>query len=342
MKVCLPEWHIQDAILIAWPHESTDWQPYLEQANQCYIQLATVISAYQPCLILCQDESHQTAIENQLANSANPDNCYYMQVPYNDTWTRDYGAISCLNNQQLELMDFQFNAWGDKFAANLDNQVNQQLEAQALWKAPLSQSELTLEGGSIETDGQGTLLATYHCIKQRYPKQSQEEIEQALSDALGFSHFLWLHHGHLAGDDTDAHIDTLARFVNETTIAYVGCDDQEDEHYPALKRMEEQLQAFRRPNGAAYTLVKLPFPEPQYAQDGHRLPATYANFLILNDAVLMPSYNLPQDKQARSILQSVFSRPVIAIDCRILIEQHGSLHCATMQLAQGSINFPSK
>ncbi|MDY7026476.1 MAG: agmatine deiminase family protein [Pseudomonadota bacterium] len=333
------EWQPQDAVLIAWPHKSTDWAPYLEEAYQCYTRLAAAISRYQPCLILCQDRAHQTQIHDYLAYKALMRNIRYIPLPYNDTWTRDYGPIATQQDQQLTLVDCQFNAWGDKFEANLDNQINQRMAQLELFNCEVKSTNLTFEDGSMESNGQGVLLATYFCLKQRYPDLSQNQIEAKLTAVFGFDHFLWLTEGHLAGDDTDAHIDTLARFIDPNTIAYVQCQDPNDEHYLALQAMEQQLKAFRTPEGQPYQLVSLPFAPAIFAEDGHRLPATYANFLILNSAILMPTYRAETDQQAIEVLHQVTKKPVVGVDCRVLIEQHGSLHCATMQLPKHALNF---
>jgi agmatine/peptidylarginine deiminase len=193
---------------------------------------------------------------------------------------------------------------------------------------------LVLEGGSLESDGKGTILTTSECLlsKNRNEHLSKIQIEQHLKENFGAERVLWLNHGYLAGDDTDSHIDTLARFCNEKTIAYVGCENPEDEHYEALLQMKKELQQFTDVNGNHYQLVELPLPDACFDEDGKRLPATYANFTIVNGAVLVPVYGVLQDEKALEILQNCFpKREIIGVNCRILIEQHGSLHCVTMQ-----------
>ena len=200
---------------------------------------------------------------------------------------------------------------------------------------------LVLEGGSTESDGRGTILTTAECLlnPNRSPHLTQEEIEATLGASLGADRFLWLEHGFLAGDDTDSHVDTLARLCPDDTIVYVRCDDPGDEHHPALAAMEAELRGFRTREGKPYRLVPLPWPRPQTDSEGHRLPATYANFLVINGAVLVPTYGDRSDAAALAAVGSAFpGREAIGIDCRPLILQHGSLHCVTMQLPKGVLS----
>lgn len=266
-------------------------------------------------------------------------------VPTNDTWIRDYGPLSVISRQNtLQLLDFEFNAWGNKYQSNNDNLVNRRLQEQgAFQQTPLKSIPWVLEGGSIETDGYGTLLTTANCLlsKQRNAEQNKARIEQALQEHLGATRILWLDHGALEGDDTDSHIDTLARFTDPNTICYVSCDQAEDPHYLPLKQMAQTLQTFRNHAGKPYRLVPLPWPKAKINRNGKRLPATYANFLIINHAVLVPIYNDPADNKAIAIFKQLFpEREVIALNCLSLIEQFGSLHCATMQLPEGVIIDP--
>jgi agmatine deiminase len=235
------------------------------------------------------------------------------------------------------LLDFQFNAWGGKYDYKLDNQITTRLQQQGIFSVPRQSVEFVLEGGSIESDGAGTLLTT-RCLlsSSRNPGWSQQQIEQELQTELGVKRILWLHHGELAGDDTDAHIDTLARFTSVSQIAYVKCDDETDEHFTPLLKMEQELLALRTADGQPYDLVPLPLPDPVYNKQGKRLPATYANFLIINNAVLLPVYDQRKDQLAIDALQNCFpNRDIIAINCLPLIHQFGSLHCVTMQFPAG-------
>ncbi len=267
------------------------------------------------------------------------DRIHVYPIPTNDTWSRDFGPITVAQNGTARLLDFGFNGWGLKFAANQDNQVNRRLSEQGVFGSiPMQIPGLILEGGSLESDGEGTLLTTAECLlnPNRNPHLSREEIERALSSLLGFDRFLWLENGYLAGDDTDSHIDTLARLCPNDTIVYVSCDDREDEHYEALSRMAAELKAFRTRDGKPYRLIPLPWPSAVYDEEGHRLPATYANYLIINKAVLVPVYGDSHDEEALAAVAQAFpDREIVGIDCSPLILQHGSLHCVTMQLPQG-------
>lgn len=326
------EWEPQRAIQFTFPHPQSDWATRYREVVPVFVALVEAVCRFQSAVVVCHDRAAVIPLLKQVPQAR----LDIYELPSNDSWARDHGPITIWENGRLVLLDFNFNGWGLKFPADQDNQLSRRLHAAGAY-GPLEHRlpGLVLEGGGIETDGAGTLLATTECLlsPNRNPHLSQAELEQQLQEWLGCDRFLWLQHGALEGDDTDAHIDTLARFCNPTTIAYVRCDDPEDLHFRSLQRMEKELQAFRQRNGAAYQLVPLPWPAPCYAADGHRLPATYANFLMLNEAVLVPTYRVPQDAQAISILETLFpDRSVIGIDCRLLIEQHGSLHCVTMQL----------
>ncbi len=331
------EWEPQDGVLLAWPHANSDWCDTLAAVQQVFVAITAAISRFERVLIVAAEVE---VVRQQLMDAgANLQQIRLFAVPTNDTWARDFGPITVLDNGQPLLLDFGFNAWGLKFAADLDNLITGRLaQAGGFGATPVHIPGLILEGGSIESDGAGTLLTTSNCLlsANRNPHVDQQGIERALSEQLGIEHFLWLNHGSLAGDDTDAHIDTLARLCPDNTIVYVRCDDAGDEHYPELSAMEAELRQLRTPQGEPYRLIPLPWPQACYAEDGHRLPATYANFLIINGAVLMPTYNDPQDAAALAILAEVFpEREIIGVDCRPLIAQHGSLHCVTMQIPQG-------
>lgn len=332
-----PEWTPQSGVLLTWPHAGSDWAPILDQVEPVFIAIATAIARFEPVLIACHDESVRSHVAQQLCAAGVPDTRVRLHVaPANDTWARDHGPITVLCRREPTLLDFDFNGWGGKFACDLDNLITRRLHAQgAFGDAPLETVPLVLEGGSIEVDGQGTLLTTARCLlaPTRNPGLSRAQIEERLAEFLGITRFLWLQHGYLAGDDTDSHIDTLARLCDANTIAYVACDDPTDEHFTDLKAMEEELRAFRTVHGTPYRLVALPWPSAKFDAAGERLPATYANFLILNDAVLVPTYRDPADAVALARLRDCFpDRAVIGIDCLPLIDQHGSLHCVSMQI----------
>ncbi|WP_251976502.1 agmatine deiminase family protein [Salinicola avicenniae] len=337
-----PEWHPQDAIQLTWPAPDSDWAPLLERIEATFEALIVAITRYQPVLVSVFDAGLQARLEARfLALGVPAERLHLLVVESDDTWARDHGPIAIEHHGAIELLDYVFTGWGGKFAADRDNRLNRALADQGVFSAPLVTRELVLEGGAIDTDGEGTLLTTRQCLlnPNRNPTLDRDAIERRLADDLGISRVLWLEHGYLEGDDTDSHVDTLARFCDPATIAYVRCDDPDDPHYAALAAMEQELKALRREDGSPYRLVPLPWPRACHdPEDGHRLPATYANFLIINGAVLVPTYADPADWQALRALDAAFpGRDVIPIDCRAVIRQHGSLHCLTMQLPQGTL-----
>ncbi|MEK6748871.1 MAG: agmatine deiminase family protein [Pseudomonadota bacterium] len=345
MSTILPaEWAPQSAVMLTWPHPATAWRPHLPEVERVMCEIAKHIALREQCLIVARDAGHRTHIEKTLRNSdVEISNIQFFIAPSNDSWARDHGPICVFENDKPVVLDFIFNGWGNKFAAELDNRITATIAAQHAFGAhQIRDLNFVLEGGSIESDGLGTLLTTRRCLSspQRNPGYSVADIESYLKQTLGVTRILWLDHGYLAGDDTDSHIDTLARLCDEHTIAYVSCDDPDDEHYAELKAMEKELQALRDAQGNPYTLAALPWPGAQYNDAGERLPATYANFLIINGTVLMPTYADTHDDAARATLQRCFPKHVIiGIDCRPIIRQYGSLHCLTMQIPAGVVTF---
>jgi agmatine deiminase len=325
------EWEQQRCVQLTFPHEDTDWADRLEEALGCFAAIAMHISRYEDVLVVCRDKA---AVAEYLRHAVQ-DRLHLVEIPSNDTWARDHGGITIYEDGRPVILDFVFNGWGLKFPAHYDNLITGKLAALgAFGVIPVSQGGIVLEGGGIESDGQGTLMVTSECLlsPNRNPHLSKRQITAFLKRSFGADRVLWVDHGYLAGDDTDSHIDTLARFCDAGTIAYVACDDPSDEHYTALKAMANQLRGFRTAAGAPYRLVPLPMATACFAADGHRLPATYANFLIINGAVLVPVYGVKEDAEALLQLGKCFpDRTIIPVDCRVLIEQHGSLHCVTMQ-----------
>jgi len=326
--------------MLTWPHTHGDWREHLDQVEPVFAEIACVISRREQLIISAHDAAHLQHVSGVLrASGADMARIHLFQAPSNDTWARDHGPITVLRNGKPRLLDFVFNGWGGKFEAELDDQVTQRLHALgAFGKTPLETIPLVLEGGSIEVDGAGTLLTTSRCLlaPTRNPGLSRQNVEARLKAWLGAERVLWLEHGYLAGDDTDSHIDTLARFCSANTICYVACDNAQDEHYAELKLMEQELKQLRKSDGTPYQLVPLPWPQAKYDEAGQRLPATYANFLIINGAVLVPTYDDPSDSVALERVRQCFpEREIIGIPCSPLILQHGSLHCVTMQLPAG-------
>ena len=331
------EWEPQSGVQLTWPHADTDWRDSLDEVIPCFAAIAREIARREKLLIVCPDAE---AARGQLGGDIGPERVRFCALPTNDTWARDHAALSVFEDGRPAVYDFTFNGWGMKFAANLDNQITRHLVTQNAFAPNVrcrNLQHLVFEGGGIESDGQGTLLTTEECLlsPNRNDHFSKEELEAFYKAAFGAKRLLWLRHGYLAGDDTDSHVDTLARLCNADTIAYVACDDSTDEHFDALKRMEEELRAFRTLDGKPYTLVPLPMADC-VTEGGQRLPATYANFLIINGAVLMPTYGSPKDEAARAQLQKAFpGREIVGLGCLPLIKQHGSLHCVTMQFPEG-------
>lgn len=334
------EWAPQSGVMLTWPHAHSDWQTLLSRVEPVFCDIAYHVSQRERVVIVCWNESHKSHIRSCLIErGVDPERVRYYSVPSNDTWARDHGPLTVLKQGRPVLLDFIFNGWGGKYDAGLDNAVTRHLCSQnAFGDTPIETVDLVLEGGSIESDGQGTVLTTSRCLlsPQRNPGLDKIALEQRLHKLLGAERVLWLDHGHLAGDDTDSHVDTLARFCAPDTLCHVSCDDPADEHGPPLQAMAEELAAFRQVNGEPYRRVALPLPKAIYNEDGVRLPATYANFLIINDAVLVPTYQDAHDALALQRLGECFpQRQIIGIDCKPLIEQYGSLHCVTMQIPAG-------
>ena len=308
----LAEWEHQSMVQLTWPHEGTDWATILDEITAVYEEIAREIRKREPLLIVDS-------------------------IPHNDTWARDHGFITVeetsydQKSKALVLLDFCFNGWGEKFEATLDNQINKHLYDQGLVKGHYEDHlDFVLEGGSIESDGKGTVFTTECCLMAPHRNQplTKEEIENRLKEWLGAERIVWLQHGSLIGDDTDGHIDTLVRICPNDTLLYTGGDKD----HPDLAEMEKELQELRTLDGKPYRLLKLPLPRPIY-DEGDRLPATYANYLVINGAVLVPTYNQPDlDAEALRIVGEAFpDREMVGIDCRAVIKQHGALHCCTMQ-----------
>lgn len=341
-KTYLPaEWAPQSGIQLTWPHAHTDWAYILEEVQECFTRIAIEIARRELLLIVTPEPD---TVRRQIESKVRMENVHFAQCDTNDTWARDHGAITLLDEEGHPLLlDFTFNGWGLKFASDKDNLITRRLVKDGhLHGRYTNRLGFVLEGGSIESDGQGTLLTTSECLlsPNRNAEMNREEIETYLRDVFHVRQVLWLDHGYLAGDDTDSHVDTLARLCPNDTIAYVRCTRPEDEHYGELKRMEEQLKTFCTLDGKPYRLLPLPWPDP-IVEDGERLPATYANFLVMNGAVLYPTYAQPEnDARAKEVLALAFpDREITGIDCRPLIRQHGSLHCVTMQYPEKVLDF---
>lgn len=331
------EWERQDAVLMAWPHEATDWASDLDSVQKTTVEIARLITRFERLLLVAPDIAK--ARKSVAGFGLSPNRVNFVEVPNNDTWARDFGPITVFEDGNPVILDFGFNGWGLKFAADLDNRITRRLAAEGTFGSnPLETEGFILEGGSIDSDGQGTILTTADCLlgPNRNPHLSKSGIEDFLCRVLGANRILWLENGHMDGDDTDSHVDTLARFCPEDTIVHTACDDVSDEHHASLEAMADELRSFRTPGNRPYRLLPLPWPEPVHDETGQRLPATYANFLVVNGAVLVPAYGGPKDRIAVEVLREAFpGREITGINCLPLLPGRGSLHCITMQIPEG-------
>ena len=304
------EWEPQWGVQLTWPHARTDWAPMLDEITATYEEMAREIRKREELLIVGE--------------------------PSNDTWARDHGFITLVDDEgHARLLDFKFNGWGEKFAAKLDNTINRRIYDEGKIRGEYVDClDFVLEGGSIESDGKGTIFTTTGCLLAPHRNQpmTKAQIEERLKQELHAERILWIDHGNLVGDDTDGHIDTLVRICPDDTLLYMGAGEPDDEQHEELRLMEEQLKSFRTLDGKPYRLMKLPMPKA-IIFEGERLPATYANFLVINGAVLVPTYDQTDlDAEAMRVIGETFpGREIVGIDCRSIIKQHGSLHCCTMQ-----------
>ena len=342
LHIVLPaEWEPQSGIQLTWPHDGTDWAPMLDEISQCYARIVREIIRFEPVMIVTPSAD----IVRPYIEDLDQDRIHICEVRgTNDTWARDHGGITVTNNDKPAVLNFIFNGWGMKYPANYDNQIVFEMESGQAFAPGIKvlSPPFVLEGGSIESDGCGTVLTTASCLfsNNRNEPWLSRNTKDDLAFFLGADRLLVLENGYLEGDDTDGHVDTLARFCDPETIAYVQCTDPDDSHFDELLAMERELLALRTAEGKPYRLISLPMAEPVFDEDGYQLPATYANFLILNGAVLVPAYgNDELDEQAREVLQTAFpDREIISVDCLPLIQQGGAIHCATMQYPAGVLN----
>ena len=341
MKEFLPEWTPIDGVLMALPNKNTDWDYILPEAEAQYKLIIETFAAEDVnVVLLCHSMKEAEKIFDKKALRR----ITFVEVEYNDTWTRDYGPLTILKHGDLRGLDFGFNGWGLKFAADKDNLVNRQLKEKSVYSSRVyrNESAFILEGGSVDTDGEGTILTTKRCLcsPNRNGGLTKSQADEEIRKRLGCQHLLFLDYGALMGDDTDSHIDTLARMAPDNIILFTGCRDVDDPQFEELLKMRAQLTLFRNAEGNPYNLVELPLPDAIYDENGERLPATYANYLVTENKIFMPTYGQPQkDELAMQTVRIAFPfHKIVGIDCTTLIRQHGSLHCATMQLPKGLFN----
>ncbi len=337
----MAEWESCRSILLALPEPHTDWAYILEEAREQYQRMVSAFTSHgYHCVVLTADKDSAARLLQDCDQSL----ITLIEAEYNDTWTRDYGPISVIRGERLRALDLGFNGWGLKFAADHDNLVNLQLRDKYVITPEVYRNErdFILEGGSIETDGAGTLLTTSRCLcsPNRNGGHGKHELNEILKRRLGIEHTLWLDYGALAGDDTDSHIDTLCRMAPGNTILFTGCRDMDDEHFEELLKMRAQLTMMRNQEGEPYNLVELPLPAPIHDEEGNRLPASYANYLVTPDTIFMPVYSQPEnDALACYTIKVAFpDHEIVPVECSTLIKQHGSLHCATMQIPDNIFN----
>ncbi|EDO6741271.1 agamatine deiminase [Campylobacter coli] len=319
----IPEWNEQEYLMLSLPHEKSDWKPYLGEIIQAYKEFVRAASEFQKVLLIAPGKSDFVPFENMT-------NVEFFICDTNDTWIRDFGAIDILEDNRLKALDFTFNAWGNKFQSELDNEVNSKLFKEK-FKEKLTKIDFILEGGSIDFNGEGVMLTSSNCLlnENRNSHLDKNQIEAKLKEIFGLKQIIWLENGFIKGDDTDHHIDTLARFIDKNTIAYSVCEDEEDEHYIPLQKMKKELEA------TGFNLIELPLPKPLY-YEGRRLGATYANFVFVNDALIMPFYKDKNDEIIRQRLAKALpERKIVGVDARVFLRQNGSLHCSCQNRFKG-------
>jgi agmatine/peptidylarginine deiminase len=331
--------------MLTWPHQATDWAPYLKEITETYVKMADAITRYEQLVIATPHPIQVGAMLSGRLTSEQMTRVYICFCKTNDTWARDHGPITLRSDDgKLTMLDFRFNGWGEKFEAALDNNVTRTLHEDGAFDTETKgtprladNDDFVLEGGAIESDGKGTIMTTECCLMapNRNQPMDKEDIEEELRFRLKAKRIIWLKHGSLIGDDTDGHIDTIVRLAPNDTLLYNKCTDENDEQYADFVALEEELKELRTLDGKPYKLIPLPQPDAIY-DEGERLPATYANFLIINGAVLVPTYNQEEkDKEACEAIKKSFpDREIIAIDSRTIVRQHGSIHCCTMQVPE--------
>ena len=320
----IAEWSEQELLLVALPHENTDWKPYLDEILNAYEGFIKAVSAFQKILLIAPNES---IFKQRFAKFHNVD---FFKCATNDTWIRDYGAIDVWDDEKLISLDFIFNAWGGKFQSALDNSVNSRLFSE-YFHSKLKEVPLILEGGSVDFNGANTMLTTTKCLlnPNRNAHLNKAELENKLKSIFNLEHIIWLENGFIKGDDTDSHIDILARFIDENIIAYSICEDEKDEHFTPLHLMQQELEQ------TPFTLVPLPLPQPKFYK-GRRLSASYANFVFVNNALIVPTYDDENDERVCEILANALpQRKIVPVRAEVFLRQNGSLHCACQNRFKG-------
>ncbi|WP_420460515.1 agmatine deiminase family protein [Neolewinella sp.] len=322
MRVFPAEWHPQQCVLFCFPRRGGDWGPVLNAAAEALLTAANLVQEVCPVQMIVPDTDFFGPYRERFQGQV-------LELPADDSWVRDSGPITVFEEGPL-LLDFTFNGWGGKFDASRDNALPRALHQLLYPTVGYQRVPEILEGGSVESDGRGTLLTTTRCLLSagRNDFADKAAAENLLRSTLGVKRVIWLDHGELIGDDTDAHIDTVARFLTADTIAYVGPPSPDDPQHDEFVKLREEL----REKGRDYRLLELPWTGTLYSEvDGHQLPASYANFLISNGTLFLPTYGVAADELALRALGGQGYR-IVPVPSRPFIEQHGGLHCLTMQI----------
>ncbi len=328
------EWEPHKGTWLAWPHERTDWPGKFTPIPWVYAEVARHLSTRERVRLLAQDrETVRTATRVFAKSGVNLAAVDFIVCPTDRSWTRDFAPIFVRNRQnQVLITNWKFNGWGKYANHKRDNAVPGILSRRM--RMAQTQLDIVLEGGSIDVNGRGAMLATEECllspVQARNPGLSRQDLERIFAQYLGVTKVLWLGRG-IAGDDTHGHVDDLARFVNPTTVVTMVEQDPSDENYAPLRENLRRLRKMLDQDGRPLRVVTLPMPRPVYF-DGQRLPASYANFYIANGLVLVPQFNDPADRLALNTLQRLLpDREVVGIYCRDLVLGLGTLHCMTQQ-----------
>jgi agmatine deiminase len=328
------EWEPHEATWISWPHpDGASFPSAYERVVPVFREMVKALVPSEIVRINVRDAAQEAEVRARL-NDCPLDRVEFFHVPTNEPWCRDHGPIFLKRKEDPRILavSFGFNAWGYKLSPFEDDEAAATLMAEKIGVPVFDFGDFVLEGGSIEVNGQGTLLTTESCLlnPNRNPDLSREQIEANLRDALGVSQILWLGDG-IEGDDTDGHVDDITRFVSPTTVVTVVEEDEDDLNYEPLELNLQRLRTMRLSNGSPLRVLKLPMPS-RIVREGQRLPASYANFYVANTVVLLPSYHDTNDAWAASVLKEALpDRRVVPIDCRELVWGLGAFHCLTQQ-----------
>ena len=327
------EWEHHDAIWISWPHDPVTFPDCIEKVENAYVQIIKEIQESEKVNLFVKNQKMKEKVIHIL-QKVNVDfsKITFHMFNYADVWFRDYGPTFIINNKQqkLAMVNWIFNCWGEKYDDLLKDKDIPQIINDKL-QIPCFKPQIVMEGGSIDVNGKGTLLTTEQCLlnPNRNPNMTKENIEKHLKEHLGITHFIWLKNG-ICGDDTDGHIDDLARFVNPTTIVCAYEDDPDNQNFATLKDNYEILKNTKDQDGNQINVIKMPM--PNNVNNEYAVPASYTNFYIGNTKVLMPTFNHKNDQTALTILQKLFpDRKVIGIDCTDLVKGYGTIHCISQQ-----------